>query len=178
MIKNEKTALIVIDVQVGLFRMKRPIYKEEELLENIKKVTEKARKAGIQVIYIQHANKSILVKDTEAYNIHPSLNPQKEDPRYHKTVGSAFEETSLHEDLQKNGIKTLVLTGLMTNACINKNSRAAKKLGYNVILVSDAHSRDAKEEEKGREIVEKYNKQLEKEGIVKLMTTKEVKFKG
>ncbi|NHJ47659.1 MAG: cysteine hydrolase, partial [Asgard group archaeon] len=149
-IKWEKTALIVIDVQVGLFRMKRPIYKAEELLENINKVTDKARKAGIPVIYVQHANKSKLAKETEGYNIHPSLKPQKEDPRYHKTVGSAFEETSLHEDLQKKGIETLVITGLMTNACINKNSRAAKKLGYKVILVSDGHSRDAKEEKQGK----------------------------
>ncbi|NHJ49691.1 MAG: isochorismatase family protein, partial [Asgard group archaeon] len=70
-----------------------------------------------------------------------------------------------------------VITGLMTNACINKNSRAAKELGYKVILVRDGHSRDAKEEKQGKELIEKYNKQLEKEGIVELMATKEVRFK-
>jgi nicotinamidase-related amidase len=170
-----KTAFIIIDVQVGLFTGEKPIYQAETLLENINTLAEKARAAKIPVIYIQHANKGALAIGTEGHEIHQKITPQKDEKIYLKTVTSAFEETSLHEDLQNKGIETLVLTGLLTNACVNGNSRAAKELGYRVILVEDGHSTRG-EAEKVKRTIERYNKQLVKEEIVELIATKEVKF--
>jgi len=171
----KNTALVVIDVQVGLFT-KKPIYKENELLENINHLTNSARSADIPIIWIQHANEEVLLKGTESYNIHPELSPQDSDLFFHKTVTSAFEETDLHQVLQSKGIKQLVISGTLTNACVKGNCKAAKKLGYSVILAKDAHSMWS-DEKTGKEKIDKHNKKLVDDGIVTLKASKEIYFR-
>ncbi len=171
----KNTALVVIDVQVGLFT-KKPIYKEDELLENINHLTRKARSANIPIIWIQHANEAVLIKGTESYNIHPKLDPQDSDLFFHKTVTSAFEETDLHQVLQSKGIEQLVITGTLTNACVQGNCKAAKKLGYSVVLAKDAHSL-WDDEKTGKEKIDHHNKKLADDGIVTLKASKEIDFR-
>ncbi|NPE07840.1 MAG: isochorismatase family protein [Asgard group archaeon] len=172
----KNTVLVVIDVQLGLFTGKKPIYKEDELLENINYLTSNARSANIPTIWIQHANESVLIVGTESYNIHPKLQPVKDDLFYYKTVSSTFEETDLHEVLQSKGIEKLVMTGTLTNACVKANCRAAKKLGYSVVLVKDAHSCWGNEKT-GKEKVAHHNKKLVDDGIVTLKATQEIDFR-
>lgn len=51
----DRTALLIIDVQNGLFTIEGfPIYNEEELLNNLQILIEKARKTKIPIFYIQH----------------------------------------------------------------------------------------------------------------------------
>lgn len=171
----KKSALVVIDVQLGLFT-KKPIYKEDELLENINYLTSNARSASIPIIWIQHANEKVLVKGTESYNIHPKLNPTKDDLFFQKTVSSFFEETDLHQVLQSKGIEQLVMTGTLTNACVKANCRAAKKLGYSVLLVKDAHSLWG-DEKTGKEKIDQHNKKLVADDIVTLKATQEIDFR-
>ena len=172
----KKTALVVIDVQLGLFTGKKPIYKEESLLDNINHLTSNARSANIPIIWIQHANEKVLVKGTESYNIHPKLKPFEDDLFFHKTVSSAFEETDLRKVLLSKGIEKLVMTGTLTNACVKANCRAAKKLGYSVILVKDAHSLWG-DEKTGKEKINQHNKKLVADDIVTLKAAQEIDFR-
>ena len=171
----KNSALVVIDVQLGLFT-KKPIYKEEELLRNINSLTNSARLAKIPIVWIQHANEKVLIKGTESYNIHPKLNPHDDDLFFHKTVTSAFEETDLHQALQSKGIEQLVITGTLTNACVKGNCKAAKKLGYTVVLVEDAHSLWG-DKKIGKEKIDQHNKKLADDGIVTLKNTQEIDFR-
>lgn len=50
---------------------------------------------------------------------------------------SAFLETSLHAQLQRLGVKTVVVCGLTTNHSVSATVRSAAKLGYRVIVSSD-----------------------------------------
>jgi len=172
----KNAALVVIDVQLGLFTRKKPIYKEEALLENINLLTNNARSANIPIIWIQHANEKVLIKGTDSYSIHSKLQPSKDDLFFHKTVSSTFEETDMHQVLQSKGIKKLVVTGTLTNACVKANCRAANKLGYSIILVKDAHSCWG-DDIKGKEKVNHHNKKLVDDGIVSLKSTKEIDFR-
>lgn len=172
----KNTALVIIDVQHGLFTGKTPIYHEEQLLKNLNYLAQNAQTAHIPVIYIQHSNNTSLKKGTTGWNLHPKLQPTKEDWFFHKTIKSTFEETDLHQVLQKHKIQQLVITGTLTNVCVNANCRAAKKLGYSVILVKDAHSCRG-DETKGKAIIDKYNQKLVDEGIVTLKTTHEIDFR-
>src|SRR5690606_40640262 len=47
---------------------------------------------------------------------------------------SGFHDTRLHEELQKKGIRTLVLTGVATNVCVDSTLREGFFLGYNIVL--------------------------------------------
>jgi hypothetical protein len=73
-IKNEnqtKTALLVIDVQRDLFRKSHPIYRADELLNNINSLVERAHQACELVDRIGRWN--ICVDDPDEYEGHKSL---------------------------------------------------------------------------------------------------------
>jgi len=57
---------------------------------------------------------------------------------FSKTSGSSFNGTTLDYVLSNMGIRTLLMTGVMTSGCVESSVRDAKDLGYGVIVVSDA----------------------------------------
>jgi nicotinamidase-related amidase len=61
------TALLIIDVQKGLFEKSTPIFEAEQVLTNINTLMKNARQAGIPVIFIQHSNDKLLVKGSDAW---------------------------------------------------------------------------------------------------------------
>jgi len=61
------TALLVIDVQQGLFQKSNPIYKADEFLNKINALVEQAHNAGAPVFYVQHSNQRDLIQGSEAW---------------------------------------------------------------------------------------------------------------
>ena len=57
-----------------------------------------------------------------------------------KQTPDAFHETNLHSELESRGIRKLVIAGLQTEYCIDTTCRRASSLGYDIILVENAHS--------------------------------------
>jgi nicotinamidase-related amidase len=51
---------------------------------------------------------------------------------------SVFASTDLDQRLKAANIKTLVIAGLMTHACVAGAARDAVPLGYQVVVASDA----------------------------------------
>lgn len=136
----DTTALLVIDVQNGLFSKPTPIYQGAELLDKINALSYQFRLHGSPVFFIQHSNQKMLVRDSENWQFHPRLEVGEDDPVIHKTHGNAFEETGLKGELDARGIKNVVVTGLVTNGCVRATSIGAHDLGYRVVLVEDGHS--------------------------------------
>jgi nicotinamidase-related amidase len=156
----DTTALLVIDVQNGLFSKPNPIYKEQELLENINALNSQFSLQGSPVFFIQHSNQKLLMRDSENWRFHPKLEIGEDDPVIHKTYGNAFEETRLKDELDACGIKNVVVTGLVTNGCVRATSIGAHDLGYRVILVEDGHSTYVRNAAK---LIEEWNTTLGKE---------------
>ncbi|CAG7658494.1 isochorismatase family protein [Paenibacillus allorhizosphaerae] len=52
---DSKVALMIIDVQVGMFNENNPVYNSDGLLRNIKLLIERARSSKTPIIYIQHS---------------------------------------------------------------------------------------------------------------------------
>jgi nicotinamidase-related amidase len=137
---NSSTALLVIDVQRGLFSKTIPIYKADQLLDNIEALVARAQRADAPVIYVQHSSKAVLPEGSEDWQLHPRLKPLKKDRIIHKSHPSAFEQTGLAEELQARHVDRLIITGLVSHGCVRATSLDAKKRGYEVVLVEDAHS--------------------------------------
>jgi nicotinamidase-related amidase len=74
---TQNIALLVIDVQQGLFEKSTPIYKADELLENITTLVDRAHLGGAPVIYVQHSAAKHLVKGSAEWQLHPQLNPRE-----------------------------------------------------------------------------------------------------
>jgi nicotinamidase-related amidase len=97
--KHQKdVALLVIDVQQGLFDKSTPIYKADELLSHIGTLVDRAHRAGAPVFYVQHSAQKWLVKGSDEWQLHPRLHPLDTDHIVHRRHGNAFEETTLQEE--------------------------------------------------------------------------------
>jgi nicotinamidase-related amidase len=160
--KSANTALLVIDVQQGLFNKSHPVYKAEQLLDNILLLVDKAHAASVPVFYIQHCDKRDLAKGSDGWRIHPRLQPIKKDFHLHKEKSNSFEETNLDEILKSKGITNLVITGLVTHGCVKNGCLGAKERGYQVTLVQDGHSSFSKQ---AAELIEEWNGKLAAEGM-------------
>lgn len=152
--QHATTALLVIDVQKSLFEKSSPIYKADQLLENINSLIDLARHAGVPVFFIQHTSPKILEKGSEGWQLHPRIQPLAEEVIVHKLHGNAFEDTNLHTELSKRTVNTVVLTGLVTHGCVKATCLGALEEGYKDVLVSDAHSSYSKD---ATQMIEKWN---------------------
>jgi uncharacterized protein len=160
---GKNIALIVADMQQGMFNIPgHPVYKADNLLDNISKLIDKAREAKIPVIYIQHSSisKGILQHGSPGWRIHESIIPARGDMIIHKHSGDVFNKTKLQQELEFRNIGHIVLTGLQTEYFIDTTCRRAAGLGYNVVLVSDGHSTFEAPHLTAEQIIDHHNKIL------------------
>jgi nicotinamidase-related amidase len=132
-------ALLVIDLQRGLFRRPTPVHEEDTLLRIISGLVSAARAAGAPVVFVRHSNK-MLVAGTESWELHPDVRPRDDDLLLDKTHGDAFQDTELDALLNARSVGTVFVTGLVTEGCVRATCLGGLERGYRVVLVSDAHS--------------------------------------
>jgi nicotinamidase-related amidase len=140
-VENRK-ALLVIDVQVGMFDNVAPVFQGELLLKKIGFLISKARTENIPIIYIQHNARAgkPLEQGKPGWVIHPQIAPSIHDVRIQKDTPDSFHRTTLQQELESRSITELIITGIQTELCVDTTCRRAFSLGYKVKLVGDAHS--------------------------------------
>jgi nicotinamidase-related amidase len=138
---NANTALVIIDVQVGIIDGFNA-YRGHEVLDQINGLRAKAHGSNVPIIYVQHDGLSgdPLEVGSEGWQIHSDIKPNEEDLIVHKRASDSFYETSLDSELKARGIKQLVIAGCQTEYCVDTTTRRAVTMGYDVTLVSDAHT--------------------------------------
>lgn len=158
----KKTALVIIDVQKGMFLESDPVYKGAELLHNIHELLAKARSKGIPVFYIQHqeAVGQPLEYGTEGWEIHEKIAPLPRDILIQKKTPDSFYQTSLDTELKKRDIRHVVLAGIQSDVCVDTTCRRAFSLGYKVTLVTDAHSTWDTKELTAQQVINHHNQVL------------------
>ncbi|MDA0990043.1 MAG: cysteine hydrolase [Verrucomicrobia bacterium] len=72
------------------------------------------------------------------YSILADLQPNPYELIIHKTTPGAFASTNLDQLLRNTGMEALIVTGVVTDACVDSTARTAADLGYKCVLVSDA----------------------------------------
>lgn len=132
-------ALVVIDMQVALVE---GAYLADEMLARHVALIAKARAAQVPVVYVQHdhATWAELKRGTPGWKIHPDIAPASGDTVVEKTASDAFYETSLRSILAEKGVRTIAITGMQTEYCVDTTARSALSHGLDVMLVSDCHS--------------------------------------
>ena len=156
------TSLIIIDMQLGNFLEPNPVYEGSKLLLKVESLITKARSTQIPIIYIQHKGRSGDPDEygTQGYEIHPSIKPVKGDVVVQKQTPDAFHGTNLRHELDIREIKKLVITGLQTEYCVDTTCRRAYSLGYDVVLIKDAHSTWDSEDLSAQQIIDHHNNVL------------------
>jgi nicotinamidase-related amidase len=130
------TALLVIDVQVGVVA---DAYDRSGVIANINTLVDKARASATPVIWVQHSDKG-LVKGSDEWAYVPELVRRDDEPVVHKSYGDSFDDTDLEDLLAARGVGRLVVSGAQTDMCIRSTLHGGLVRGYDVTLVSDAHT--------------------------------------
>lgn len=163
------TALLLIDVQKGMFNKKIPAYKGREVIDNINTLIEKAHAAGVPVFVIQHEGATILAHGSEDWQLHPDLRYAPEDVLVPKHKPDSFQGTSLEDHLKSRGITKVVAAGFVTHGCVKATCLGAKSRGYQVVLANDAHSSYSKD---AADLIEKIGAELAEAGVELALTSK------
>jgi len=80
------------------------------------------------------------VPDSAGWQIVPELDPDDAEPHIEKDYGDAFEGTDLESVLADLDVGRLVVVGAESDACVRSTLHGAFVRGYDVTLVSDAHT--------------------------------------
>jgi len=171
---SEKRALMVIDVQ-RVYMEPEPMVTSDgdDLVGKCRGLIEKARAAGVPVVYVQHQNDD-QPDDPELVGVHPELAPQSDEPVIQKTFGSAFFKTDLEKILADLGVETLYVCGLATFGCVNATVMCAVCKEY-VVVVRDAHGAQAFPDSSAAQVIELFNRAWERAGA-RLIRSKDIAF--
>ena len=163
-------ALLVIDVQKDVVAN---AVKTSEVIANINSLISNARTSNVPVIWVQHSD-DYLVKGSTGWEIVDELKPLPGDVRIYKTESSSFAETDLQAQLETLGTKSLIITGAQTDYCVNATSNAGVELGYQVTLVSDAHTTEDSDSKTANDLIDEKNASFAQMGEV--LKTSEISF--
>jgi nicotinamidase-related amidase len=137
------TALIIVDIQNDYFPGgAMELVGAVAAGEKAGKLLAAFREKGRPVIHIQHLSTrpgaTFFLPGTKGAEIHALVQPLQRETLFQKNFPNAFRETPLLDHLRKEGIKNLVIAGMMTHMCIDTTTRAAADLGFACSLAQDA----------------------------------------
>lgn len=130
------TALLIVDVQNDVVKA---AHARDAVVANIARLVDKARKKGVTVVWVLHSDDK-LRRGSDGWKLTPPLGTLDHEPVIEKTWGDAFEETDLETILLHLDIGHLVVAGAQTDGCVRATLHSAFVRGYDVTLVSDAHT--------------------------------------
>ena len=143
---GSRSALLVVDVQVGVVVQ---AWDRDRIIGNVSLAVRKARDAGVPVVWVQHHDEE-LERESPAWQWVPELEPLPGELRIHKSYNSAFESTELLSELDRLGVGRIFLAGAATNWCIRATAYGALDRGFDITLISDAHTTQDMELAPGR----------------------------
>jgi nicotinamidase-related amidase len=155
---DEKTALVLIDLQKGITGMVPKEYLDQ-LIQNANKLISAFHEKGLPVVMVnvKPGGKSAQTRkevvrpasaDSDDWaDIIPDLKNNPDDIYITKNTWSAFQNPSLDEELQKRGITQIVIGGISTSIGVEGTARDAFAKGYNIAFAKDAMKDGAPEAE-------------------------------
>ena len=159
--RKMKSALLIIDLQIGLFEGPGKPFDYDDVILKINSLSEIARKFDSPVIFIQHeTEEDDLRYKSRGWQLVDDLNVDAKDHFVRKTTPNSFLRTNLEEILENNQVEKIIVCGYATEFCVDSTIRAAAALGYSIHLVSDGHTTHDKEHAPAKFIREHHNQTL------------------
>lgn len=123
------------------------------VIANIQRLLEASRRAGVEVIHTmiasltrdcRDASSSLRVRrlvvpfSSREAQVIEELRPAENEIVLPKTSSGVFNSTAIDQVLRNLGIEYLIVTGVVTDHCVELSARDAADRGYYVLVVSDA----------------------------------------
>jgi ureidoacrylate peracid hydrolase len=125
----------------------------DTVLPNIRRLQSACRNARIEVVYSVIENMTRdgcdrsfdykisdidVPRDSKDAQVLDEIAPIDDEMIFRKTSSSVFISTNIDYVLRNLGMRSLIVTGIMTDQCVESAVRDARDLGYLVTLVTDA----------------------------------------
>jgi nicotinamidase-related amidase len=162
-----RTALLLIDVQKGIFHpgaaATRPWFHHSAAtvaVPNMRRLQEAARTAGAEVIFTVIASltrdgrdRSLDYKQTGFHfppgsretEVCDEVAPAPDEIVLPKTSSSLFNSTVFEYVLRNIGLDTVIVTGFLTDQCVDHTIRDGADRGFRMICATDACTTDTRE---------------------------------
>lgn len=152
-------ALIVVDMQKGVFEGKNKRYDAANIIQRINRLIDKAREKDIPVIFIRHntPKEDVLKYGSDGWQILPDMHQKDSDTIVEKTCCDAFCKTDFADQLDRMGVNELIITGCCTDFCLDTTVRVAASKNFEVTVASDAHTTAEKPYLEAKIIIEHHN---------------------
>ena len=177
-----RRALLVIDMQVGMFRGPEVPYQGDAVLARIVALVARAKAAGAPIFAARHTGPagSPIEAGSARWQLLPELGLDAERDAsvarvFDKTRPSCFYRTPLAAWLDEAAIGEIVVAGMKTQYCVDTTCRAAADLRVRPVLVADAHTTMATPALSGRAIIEHQNATLHRT-FAQLVTSDDCNF--
>ena len=140
--KNSQT-LLLIDIQNDYFPGgKMELAGAEEAGRKAAAILQSFRDNQLPIIHIAHESMrpgaTFFLPGTDGQKIHDLVQPLEGETVISKNFPNSFLNTPLLEILRQQGVKRLVIAGMMTHMCVDSTTRAAKDHGFHCTLAHDA----------------------------------------
>jgi nicotinamidase-related amidase len=136
--EGKQGVLLVVDTQVDVLKN---AWEAPRIIHNVARAVARARHQGVPVIWVQHADEN-LPAGSPGWHWVSALTPAPGEPVIGKHFNSSFEQTTLDDQLARVGASHITLAGASSNWCIRATAYGALERGYDLTLVSDAHTTD------------------------------------
>lgn len=189
-IQSGTTALLIVDVQNGTYNssqeQKRPHFYHQasnQTIPNIEKLLTVCRELNIEVIYTTIESLTDDGRDRSldyklsGFNfpkgcweskVIEKISPKDDEIQLPKTSSSLFNSTTFDYILKNIGIEQIIVTGFLTDQCIDHTIRDGADRGYLMICALDAcNSESEKRHEQALIAFDGYCRLLRTEEIIK-----------
>lgn len=195
------TALLVIDIQndfcspSGLMAsLGKDVSGMDSMIEKIKRLAGVCEVAGVPIFYTQQIYDRSKLTDlqkeqydldgkmvtcdirSDGYKLY-KLNPPA-DRIFPKYTYNVFSNSDLSNELFSRGVKTLIITGVSTQICVETAIRNGFDIGYKIVVPRDlvaTTSKDPDTQERTLRLIEKtYGVAVDSAEIMAILQAKEV----
>ncbi|WP_214763006.1 cysteine hydrolase family protein [Exiguobacterium sp. s146] len=139
--QNTVVPLLIIDVQQAFHDPSWGNRNNPMFEANTARLISTWEEANQPIIYVQHVSQvseSLFYFQKDGHLFQDFIRPCEQDTILTKQVNSAFIGTNLQELLEAYQARSIIVTGLITNHCVETTARMAGNLGFGPIVVSDA----------------------------------------
>jgi nicotinamidase-related amidase len=156
-------ALLIIDMQTGLYDGPEKPFERERVLATINQLIQRARNANAPIFVARHTGPegSPIAAGSPLWQLWHGLDvDESRDHLFNKTRPSCFLGTDLAQQLNAAQVNELVIVGMKTQFCIDTTCRVAVELGLSVVLPEDGHTCMDTPALKAQAIIEHHNATL------------------
>jgi ureidoacrylate peracid hydrolase len=126
---------------------------ETVVIPNVQLLLHSCREAGMPVVHVRLMNLAgdcsdanwrykllglVVAPDSQEAQFIQELAPVQGEIVLNKSTSNVFASTNAAQILHNLGVDRLIMTGIVTNNCIESCTRGAADAGYRVLLVDDA----------------------------------------